>query len=148
MEANYATIVVTILVVVGLGVGAIGLLELSQPPCQEGYYVSIHHDDGVESSEDVVAYDDLPDDAQRVFRSALHASRSESGDDVVLHPTDHPGTFSESLTYVRYRGDTYRLATTNKWYGCPPNYGPELLLGGLCGLLAGATVSAYGRFSA
>lgn len=147
MNTAYTTFFVTILVVSGLGGGAIGLLELARLPCQEGYYVSVHHDGGAVSSEDVVAYDDLSDDAQRLFRSALHASQSESGEDVILHPVDRPGTF-ESLTYVRYRGDTYHLAVTDKWHECTPNYGPELLLGGLNGLLAGVTVYASGRSSA
>lgn len=144
---TYAIIVVTVLVVSGLGVGAWGLLELSRPPCEEGHYVSIRHSGDAGSSEEVVAYENLSDDAQRVFRSALRASRSESGDDVVLHPTDRPGAF-ESPTYVRYRGDTYRITVTDAWHGCQQNRGLELLLGGLCGLLAGTTVYAYGRSSA
>ena len=115
-----------LLVLVGLSVSALGLVQASDT-CQEGHEVQVVPADVTNrSGTPVVNYSSLSPASQEVFRASLDRMNE---DKYVLHPRDRPADFRSPMVVV-YEGSKYFVELGRVQY-CDPNYGMELVLGGV-----------------
>jgi hypothetical protein len=130
---------VGVLVLCGVSIAGIGLTELAEEPCTEGHGVYVTPAEGNDTDVTHVQYRSLSEDSRRIFRRAL--ARTDDGEgEYILHPADRPADF-ESPMVVEYNEHEYRVEVSEKWWGCPPNYGAELVSGGAVLIMFGVTLA-------